>query len=80
MKKNIKFEEAILQLEDTVKKLESNSFTLDESLTAFEEAIKLVKLCNAKLEEAESKVRILTEGKDGTVTDLPFDSVGINET
>ena len=80
MKKNIKFEEAILQLEDTVKKLESNSFTLDESLTAFEEAIKLVKLCNAKLEEAESKVRILTEGKDGTVTDLPFYSVGINET
>ena len=39
----------------------------------FEEAIKLVKLCNQKLDLAEKKVKILLENKDGTVDDAPFD-------
>lgn len=73
MKKNIKFEEALLLLEDIVKKLENGSLSLDESLKKFEEAVELVKFCNSKLEAAEQKVRILTEGADGTVSDAPFD-------
>ncbi len=72
MKTNITFEDAIRELEDTVRKLESGSMTLEDSLSAFEEAVKLVKFCNEKLETAEQKVRILTEGQDGTVTDAPF--------
>ena len=72
MKKDMRFEEALSSLEDIVKKLESNSFSLDESLGAFEEAVRLVKLCNKKLEDAEQKVRMLTECEDGTVTDMPF--------
>ena len=80
MKDDMKFEEAIASLEDIVKKLESNSFTLDESLGAFEEAVKLVKLCNRKLEDAEAKVRILTEGEDGAVTDKPFDALDTDAT
>lgn len=73
MKKNITFEEAITSLEDIVKKLESGDASLDESLSSFEEAIKLVKLCNQKLDLAEKKVKILLENKDGTVDDAPFD-------
>ena len=73
MKENMKFEDAILELESIVKKLEAGSLSLDESLTAFEEAVLLVKLCNDKLQSAEQKVRILTEGNDGTVSDTPFD-------
>ena len=38
-----------------------------------EEAVKLVKICNEKLECAERRVRILTETSDGSVTDLPFE-------
>ena len=71
--KEINFEEAIIKLENEVKKLEGGNMTLDESIRAFEEAVKLVRLCNEKLENAERKVRILTEGPDGTVTDLPFE-------
>lgn len=74
MKKNINFEEAMSSLEEIVKKLESGTLTLDESISEFENAIKLVKICNEKLEAAEQRVRILTEGQDGTVTDKPFDS------
>lgn len=75
MKKDVSFEEAMINLESEVKKLESGNMTLDESLSAFEQAIKLIKVCNEKLDLAEKRVRILTEAADGTVTDMPFDGV-----
>jgi len=71
--KNMNFEEAIKKLESEVKRLESGNMSLDESIDAFEDAIKLVKICNEKLENAERRVRMLTENLDGTVTDVPFD-------
>lgn len=69
----ISFEEAMTKLEAEVKKLEGGNMTLEESISAFENAVKLVKMCNEKLESAERRVRLLTEGEDGQVTDLPFD-------
>jgi exodeoxyribonuclease VII small subunit len=72
--KNIDFESALSKLESEVKRLESGNMSLDESIKAFEDAVKLVKICNEKLEDAERRVRILTEGADGSVTDMPFDS------
>ena len=72
MKKDIKFEEALLQLEDVVRKLESGSITLDEAISVYEEAIKLVKVCHNKLENAEAKLKILVESDDGSITDRPF--------
>ena len=74
MKKTLKFEEAMLSLEDIVRKLESGGLSLDESLSSFEEAVKLVKFCNEKLDQAQKKVRLLTEGADGSITDVPFDT------
>ena len=76
MKKNISFEEALLSLEDEVRKLDSGNLSLDEALTSFEEAVKLVKLCNKKINEAEQKVKMLIEADDGSVTDTPFDTNG----
>ena len=73
MKKDIKFEEALEKLEEQVRLLESGDVSLDDSLLAFEKAVGLVKICNEKLENAEQKVRILTESIDGTVSDAPFD-------
>ena len=70
----INFEEAIFKLENEVKKLESGNMSLDDSIASVEEAIKLVRLCNQKLENAERRVRLLTEGKDGVVSDAPFDT------
>ena len=73
MKDNIRFEDAMLKLENIVRRLEAGALTLDESLSSFEEAVALVKLCNEKLEAADQKVRILTESADGSVTDQPCD-------
>ena len=72
MNSKMKFEEAIELLEDKVRKLEGGNMSLDESISAYEEAVGLVKLCNKKLESAEARVRILTEGADGSITDEPF--------
>lgn len=71
--KNDNFEAYLAELEDIVRMLEGGSLSLDESISAFEKAMGLVKLCNEKLESAEQRVRILTEAKDGTVSDAPFD-------
>lgn len=68
------FEEAMNELEGLVRSLEGGELSLDDSLAAYERAVSLVKYCNTALEEAEHRVRILTEGQDGTVTDRPFDS------
>ena len=70
----INFEEAIAGLEAQVRRLGGGNMTIDESITAFEEAVKLVKICNERLENAERRVRILVEGADGTVSDAAFDS------
>ena len=74
MEKKLSFEEAMLSLEDIVKKLECGGLSLEESLSSFEEAVKLVKLCNKKIEAAEQKVKMLIENADGSVTDVPFDT------
>lgn len=71
--KNISFEDAMRELESLVSRLEGGSLSLDESIEAFEKAVKLVKLCNERLENAEKKVRLLIEAEDGAVTDTPFD-------
>ena len=71
--KDMNFEEAMTKLEGEVKKLEGGNMTLDESIAAFEEAVKLIGVCNKQLENAERRVRLLTEASDGTITDVPFD-------
>lgn len=72
MSKNMKFEDAMVRLDEITKMLESGTLSLDESISAYEEAVKLIKLCNDKLDTAEEKVRILTAAPDGTITDKDF--------
>ena len=73
MKKNMTFEESISKLEGIVKMLEDGNLSLDESLSSFEEAIGLVKVCNEKLESAQRRVKVVVESADGIVNEKPFD-------
>ena len=59
MSKEKDFEEMLEDLENIVTSLEKDDLKLDESITKFEEGMKLTKLCNTKLEEAEKKITIL---------------------
>ncbi|MBQ4354653.1 MAG: exodeoxyribonuclease VII small subunit [Clostridia bacterium] len=63
------FETAIARLEEIVRMLEGGSAPLDKSLALFEEGVALVKLCNARLDTAEQKVKILTAGPDGNLVE-----------
>jgi exodeoxyribonuclease VII small subunit len=62
-----KFEEALGRLEDIVKRMEAGDMTLEESLKAFEEGIKLARLCSRKLDEAERRVEILLKQEEDLV-------------
>ena len=76
----LNFEEAMGNLEDIVLKLENGNLPLDESIKEFENAVKLIRLCEEKLSSAKQKVKILTEGTDGAITDLPFSAEENDET
>ncbi len=56
-----KFEDNLKNLEALVKDLESEQFSLDESLKKFESGVALFKLCKEKLDNAEKKVLQLSE-------------------
>ncbi len=60
-----KFEHAMARLEAIVSELEKGDLPLDESLKIFEEGIRLSKTCLKMLDEAERKVEILVQEKDG---------------
>jgi len=60
-KKEIAFEEAIEELEKIITVLENGKAPLDEALKAFEEGVALVGVCKKQLDQAEQKVKILTE-------------------
>jgi exodeoxyribonuclease VII small subunit len=62
--KDKKFEQALVELESVVEKLESGELSLDESLATFEQGIRLVKFCNQKLSEVEKKIELLVKDKE----------------
>ena len=61
----IKFEKALSRLETIVTELEAGELSLDDSLRIFEEGVKLSKTCLKMLDDAERKVEILVQDKDG---------------
>ena len=66
-----KFEEALEKLEEIVHRMEAGEMTLEQSLKAFEEGIKLSRLCAKKLDEADRRVEILLR-EEGALTAKPF--------
>ncbi len=70
---DIKFEEAINQLEEIVKNLESGRVNLDDAITSYEKAITLKKICQEKLKNAELIIQKLETSKDGEVIKTEFD-------
>ena len=70
---NVNFEDNVEKLEKIVSELEKGDLNLDESITKFEDGIRISKECNKILEEAEKKITILLE-KDGEVKEENFTS------
>ncbi len=67
------FESALEQLQASVKKLESGELSLEQALMAFEEGVKLTRVCQEQLAAAEQKVDLLVQASaDGRIETQPF--------
>ena len=53
----IKFEEALKDLEEVVDRLEQGNLSLKDTLSEYENGIKLYKQCTALLEDAEKRFK-----------------------
>lgn len=67
-----KFESSLKKLEDTVRRLEGGTLSLDDSIKAFEEGVRHAAFCAKKLDEAERKVEMLVRQRDGSFIRKPF--------
>ena len=60
----ISFEKAMAELEEVINKLEYGEVPLEDSIKLYERGAELKKICEAKLKEAEQKVKNITLDKD----------------
>lgn len=72
MEKELNFEETMKQLEEVVQKLEAGDLNLDDSIKEFEKGMKLSKNASNYLENAEKKITMLVEDKEGNITEEEF--------
>ena len=66
------FEEALKRLEEIVGELEQGEIPLEETLSLFEEGVKLSRFCRNKLDEAEKRVDLLLKDEGGVLHREPF--------
>jgi exodeoxyribonuclease VII small subunit len=69
---DLKFEDCLTRLEQIVSRLESGSLPLEESLTIFEEGVKLARTCARYLEDAEKRIEVLVKDDAGVLGARPF--------
>ena len=55
------FEQSLEELEQLVEKMETGELSLEQSLTAYERGVGLYRHCQAALEHAELRVRLLSD-------------------
>ena len=61
----LNFEKAFTRLEELLEKMNVGSLSLEESLSFYEEADKLIQFCQKQLTEAETKIEILVKNREG---------------
>lgn len=69
------FEQSLDELEALVQRMEKGDLSLDESLAAYERGVGLYRRCQTALEQAELRVRLLTDPLDPDSAE-PFDDAG----
>lgn len=65
---NLPFEEAMKRLETIVDAMESSDLPLETLLSQYEEGMKLARVCQTKIADAELKIQQLEKNTAGTLT------------
>lgn len=71
---SLSFEEALQQLENLVRELESGRIKLDDAVSAYEKAVALKQLCENKLKSAQLKIEKLEITSNGEAKTSPLDT------
>lgn len=75
-----KFEDELSDLEAIVARIDSGELSLEESISAFERGVGLVRSLNRKLDDAEQKVEVLMRNTQGDLKTTPYDAaVKVND-
>jgi exodeoxyribonuclease VII small subunit len=69
----VRFEDALHDLEATVQRLESGELSLEDALAAFERGVGLVRVLNDKLTEVEQRIEVLMRDSRGRLGTRPLD-------
>ena len=72
--KPINLKKTLADLELLVEELESGTLSLDDAMKKFEEGVKLTRMCQKTLKEAEQKVELLLQNSDGEDELMTFDN------
>lgn len=72
------FEQALSELEDNVRRLDTGELPLEEALRLFEQGVGLVRECQDLLDDAERRITELSEGPEG-IRERPFDRADATE-
>lgn len=70
---SLTFDAAIQRLEAVVAEMESAELPLEQLIEKYEEGVRLLRLCNEKLNEAQRKIEILRKKADGSLEAEPFE-------
>lgn len=60
----MKYEEALQQLEDIVRKMENNEFDIDQLAEQLKKAQKLITLCKNKLTKTDEEIQKILEEEE----------------
>lgn len=71
-KNELSFEDALKRLEGIAREIEEGKIGLEESITRYEEGMKLVKQCRDILARAEQKIQKLQPTPSGDLEAKPF--------
>jgi exodeoxyribonuclease VII small subunit len=69
---DLSFEAGLKRLEEVLDSLEHGNLSLEEAMRAFEEGVRLVRLCHRKLDEVEKRVELLLKDDAGRFFTRPF--------
>ena len=70
----LSFEDALRELEDVVRKLESGDVPLDQSIDLYERGDALRQHCQKRLDSAQARIEAIVADRDGNASGTrPFD-------
>ncbi len=74
---NLSFEDAMIELESIVRRLEEGKANLEDAMMAYERGAALKAHCEKKLQHAQTRIEKITLNKAGNITSETVNSLNL---